>query len=412
MKTKTQGAQIAEHILASEAFDEEVRNFKSTKDLHNFIKSLVGPAMERILEGELEHYLGYKKHDPKGNNSGNSRNGSYPKTITSSVGPIEIAAPRDRNATFEPHIIPKGRTSDNEFEEKIISMYAKGMSVRDINTHVKDMYGAEISDAMISMITDKVVPLVSEWQNRPLEELYCFLYLDGIVYKVRDNGKIVNKCVYVVMGITKAGQKDVLGLWVGENEGAKFWMSVLTEIKNRGVKDVLFASIDGLNGFGEAIKALFPDTKIQSCIVHQIRNTLKYIPSKDMKAFAQALKSIYTAPTEEAGYDALQDVKKEWPQYEAYLNSWEAKWSELSTFFAYPEEIRRILYTTNPIESLNRQFRKVTKTTTIFPTDQSLMKLLWLAQRDITKKWSMPIHNWGKIYAQLLVLFPEKISIE
>jgi transposase-like protein len=253
------------------------------------------------------------------------------------------------------------------------------MTTRDIALHLADMYGVDVSDPMISTITDKVLPLVSEWQSRPLESLYCFLYLDGIVFKVRDNSTIVNKAVYVVIGIAEDGKKDVLGLWIGEAEGAKFWMSVMTDLKNRGVQDMLFASIDGLTGFSEAVKAVFPDVIIQRCIVHQIRNTLKYVPYKDKKAFAASLRAIYTAATEEAGYDALQDVKVQWPQYAAYLKSWEHNWIELSPFYQYAPAIRRILYTTNPIESLNRQFRKVTKSTTIFPHDQALLKLLWLA---------------------------------
>jgi putative transposase len=405
------GKALAEKVLASGEFEEDVKHIKTTAQLHEYVKSLVGPTLEKILQAELSHHLGYEKYESIGRNLGNSRNGAYPKTINTNSGGINIEVPRDRDSTYEPKIIPKGKITDNEFEDKIISMYAKGMSTRDINEHVADMYGADMSDPMVSMITDKVLPLIIEWQSRPLESLYCFLYLDGIVYKVRDNGKIVNKTVYVVMGIDKQGHKDVLGLWIAGTEGSKFWMSVLTEIKNRGVKDVLFASIDGLSGFSEAIKAVFPDCNIQRCIVHQIRNTLKYIPHKDMKAFAGALKTIYTASTEEAGYEALLQLKEDWPQYAVYLKSWETNWSDLSTFYSYSPEIRRILYTTNPIESLNRQFRKVTKTTTIFPTDQSVLKLLWLAQRDIVKKWTLPIQNWGQILAQLSVLFPEKISL-
>jgi putative transposase len=405
------GKSVADALLASDEFKKDAKNFKTTKDLHEFVKSLVGPALEHILQGELDHHLGYQKYEAKGRNTGNSRNGTYERSVQTSTGPVTIDTPRDRNADFEPTILPKGRTTDNEFEEKVISMYAKGMSTRDIATHVADMYGAQISDPMVSMITDKVLPFVNEWKSRPLESMYCFLYLDGIVYKVRDNGKIVNKAVYVVLGITEEGTKDILGLWVGESEGSKFWMSVMTDLKNRGVGDILFASIDGLTGFSEAIKAVFPDTIVQRCIVHQIRNTLKYVPHKDKKAFAQTLKSIYTASTEEAGYQALQDTKEAWPQYALYLQSWETNWTELSPFFAYAPSIRKILYTTNPIESLNRQFRKVTKTTGIFPHNDSLLKLLWLAQRDISKKWSMPIHNWGEIIGQLSILFPDRIVL-
>jgi putative transposase len=411
MTTKNTVDDIVTNVLAMKEYQEGVKNLATTSEMNEFLKKLVAPTLQTMLEAELDHHLGYQKHDPAGNNSGNSRNGSYEKTLKGVSGTARIDIPRDRNSTFKPQALRKYETIDNDLEERTVSMYAKGMTTRDIAAHLTDMYGVEVSDPMISTITDKVLPLVTEWQSRPLESLYAFLYLDGIVYKVRDNGKIVNKAVYVVLGIDKDGMKDVLGVWIGEAEGAKFWMQVMTDLKNRGVEDILFASIDGLEGFSEAIHAVFPDTIVQRCIVHQIRNTLKYIPHKDKKAFATALKSIYTATTEEVGYQALEDLKAEWPQYAIYLQSWENHWKELSPFFAYAPAIRRILYTTNPIESLNRQFRKVTKSTTIFPHDEALMKLLWLAQRDITRKWSIPQRQWGEIISQLSILFPEKIRL-
>jgi putative transposase len=411
MSTKKTPTDVAKDIVALRAFQDGLKNFTTTTEMNEFLKQLVAPTLQTMLEAELDHHLGYKKNDPVGNNSGNSRNGHYEKTLKGTNGTVAIDVPRDRNATFKPQAVRKFETIDNDLEERTVSMYAKGMTTRDIATHLADMYGVAVSDPMISTITDKVLPLVNEWQHRPLERMYPFLYLDGIVYKVRDNGKIVNKAVYVALGIDKEGMKDVLGIWIGESEGAKFWMSVVTDLKNRGVGDILFASIDGLEGFSEAIHAVFPDTIVQRCIVHQIRNTLKYVPHKNKKAFAMALKSIYTAVTEEAGYQALQDLKAEWPQYAIYLQSWENNWKELSPFFAYAPAIRRILYTTNPIESLNRQFRKVTKSTTIFPHDEALMKLLWLAQRDIVRKWSMQQRNWGEIISQLSILFPEKIRL-
>lgn len=296
-------------------------------------------------------------------------------------------------------------------EEKIVSMYAKGMTTRDINSHMYDIYGIDVSASMVSSITDKVVPLIQEWQSRPLEVLYPIMYLDGIHFKVRDSGKVINKCAYTVLGINKDGYKDLLGLWISENEGAKFWMSVLSEIKNRGVQDILIACIDGLSGFSEAIKAVFPKTKIQQCIIHQVRNTVKYIPHKYKKAFCSDLKKIYTAPDEKAGLKALDEIKEKWKQYEPYLKSWETKWSELSTFFVYPNEVRRLIYTTNAVESLHRQIRKVTKTTTIFPNDDALTKLLWLAQRDISKKWNMTLRDWGSVIAQLSIMFPDRIIL-
>jgi putative transposase len=408
---KKTSSDIAAEVFTSDYYQEGIKNLKTTSEMNEFLKQLIAPTLQTILEGELDHHLGYKKHEYQGRGTGNSRNGHYEKTLKGVNGTATVEIPRDRNGTFNPQAVRKYDTIDNDLEERTVSMYAKGMTTRDIAAHLADMYGVEVSDPMISTITDKVLPLVSEWQHRPLEATYCFLYLDGIVYKVRDNGKIVNKTVYVVLGITTEGMKDVLGLWIGEAEGAKFWMSVMTDLKNRGVHDILFASVDGLAGFSEAIKALFPDCIVQRCIVHQIRNTLKYVPHKDKKAFAQALKTIYTAATEEAGYQALQGVKEHWPQYAVYLQSWETNWIELSPFFQYAPAIRRILYTTNPIESLNRQFRKVTKSTTIFPHDESLMKLLWLAQRDIVKKWSIAQKNWGEIISQLAVLFPERIRL-
>jgi transposase-like protein len=405
------GEEVAAEVFALPGFQEGIKNLKTTSELNSFLKQLVAPALQKILEGELDHHLGYKKHEYAGRGSGNNRNGHYEKTFKGTSGPVTIDVPRDRNGTFAPQAVRKYETIDNDLEERTVSMYAKGMTTRDIAAHLADMYGVEVSDPMISTITDKVLPLVTEWQHRPLERLYAFVYLDGIVFKVRDNGKIVNKSAYIALGITEDGMKEVLGIWIGEAEGAKFWMSVLTEIQNRGVRDVLFACIDGLSGFGDAIRAVFPECRVQQCIVHQIRNTLKYVPYKDKKAFAQALKAIYRAPTEEAGYAALQDVKEQWPQYAAYLKSWETKWAELSPFFSYPEPIRRIMYTTNAIEGLNRQFRKVTKSTTIFPHDEALLKLLWLAQRDIAKKWSMTLQHWGEIISQLAILFPEKVRL-
>jgi putative transposase len=404
-------SDVVAGVLALPEYQEGVKTLKTTTEMNEFLKQLVGPTLQTMLEAELDHHLGYKKYEYDGRGTGNSRNGHYEKTLKGSSGAVTVDVPRDRNSTFQPQAVHKYETVDNDLEERTISLYAKGMTTRDIADHIADMYGVQVSDPMISTITDKVLPLINEWQHRPLEEMYCFLYLDGIVFKVRDNGKIINKAVYVALGIDKDGHKDVLGLWIGEAEGAKFWMQVVTDLKNRGVNDILFASVDGLVGFSEAIHAVFPDTIVQRCIVHQIRNTLKYVPHKDKKAFAGALKPIYTAVTEEAGYQALQDLKDSWPKYAIYLQSWESNWKELSPFFAYAPAIRKILYTTNPIESLNRQFRKVTKTTTIFPHDQSLLKLLWLAQRDITRKWSMAHRNWGEIISQLSVLFPEKVRL-
>ena len=299
----------------------------------------------------------------------------------------------------------------NDLEEKVISLYGKGLTTRDIVNYLKDHHKVELSQATISNITDKVYPLIKEWQTRPLSSVYAFVYLDGLRFKVRDAGKIINKCAYIILGITSQGQKEVLGIWIAETESAKFWMQILNELKNRGVDDILIACIDGLRGFPEAIKAIYPDAEIQHCIVHQIRHTIKFMPHKDREQFCDDLKSIYAAPTDEAGREALEKVKAKWPRYQPYLKSWEDKWSELTPFFAYPEPIRKSMYTTNAIESLNHQLRKVTKTTTVFPHDESLEKLLWLAQDDISKKWSKPARNWGDVVTQLAIIFPEKLEL-
>lgn len=299
----------------------------------------------------------------------------------------------------------------NDLEEKVISLYAKGLTTRDITNYLKEHHKVELSQATISNITDKVYPLIKEWQTRPLSSVYAFVYLDGLRFKVRDAGKIINKCAYIILGINSQGQKEVLGIWVAETESAKFWMQILNELKNRGVDDILIACIDGLRGFPEAVKAIYPDAEIQHCIVHQIRHTIKFMPHKDREQFCDDLKSVYAAPTEEAGREALEKAKVKWPRYQPYLKSWEDKWSELTPFFVYPEPIRKSMYTTNAIESLNHQLRKVTKTTTVFPHDESLEKLLWLAQDDVSKKWSKPARNWGDVVTQLAILFPEKLEL-
>lgn len=308
-------------------------------------------------------------------------------------------------------MVKKYETIDNDIEEKIISMYAKGLTTRDLQSHMQDIYGVEISPAMVSHITDKVLPLVREWQARPLSPQYAVLYLDGLHFKVRDTGRIVVKCAYTVLGVNTEGNKEILGIWIGEHESAKFWLEVLTEIKNRGVEDIVIACVDGLKGFSEAIKTIFPETDIQQCIVHQIRNTMKYVPNKYREAFCKDLRAIYTAPTEEAGFAALQAMKTQWPDYVIYLKSWEEKWHELSPFFRYPPLVRRMIYTTNAVENLHRQLRKVTKTTTIFPHEEAFTKLLWLAQNDISKHWNTPLPNWGTIIAQLAMMYPNRITL-
>jgi len=299
----------------------------------------------------------------------------------------------------------------HEIEERIIALYTKGMTQMDIAKYLREHHQVELSQATVSAVTDKVYPLMKEWQARPLSSVYPFIYLDGLRFKVRDAGKIVNKCAYIILGISDQGYKEVLGIWINETESAKFWMGILNELKNRGVEDILIASIDGLRGFSDAVKAIYPDAEVQRCIVHQIRNTIKFMPTKDRDQFCIDLRSVYGAPTEEAGREALEAVKQKWPRYQPYLKSWEDRWTELAPFFQYPEAIRKSMYTTNAIESLNSQFRKATRAHMIFAHDESLEKVLWLVQDDIAKKWSKPMRNWGEALMQLSILFPDKIVL-
>lgn len=394
-------------MLSFDEYQTKVKGLRTASDVTDFLKDMIAPTLQSMLEAEMTEHLGYEKYQGK-NNTGNSRNGHSEKLLRTSFGNAPLKIPRDRNAEFSPQIIPKHATIQNDVEEKIIAMYGKGMTTRDINGYLFDIYGIDVSASMVSSITDLVLPKIKEWQERPLSPMYPFLYLDGVHFKVRDNGRVVTKCAYIALGVNESGHKEILGIWVGQAEGATFWMGILDELKSRGVADILIVCTDGLAGFDDAIQAIFPKARIQQCIVHQVRNTLKFIPHKDKEKVVKSLQKIYTAPNEKAGFAALESIKKEFPQYLLAFKSWETKWSLLSTFFEYPAEIRRIIYTTNAIEGLNRQFRKVTKTTSIFPHDQSLMKLLFLAAHDITKKWTMPIHNWGSIVAQLAIVFPEK----
>lgn len=398
-------------ILSPEEYEEKVKSLKTSKDVNNFVKELVGPTIQAMLEAEMTEHLGYDKYNAAGRNSGNTRNGYSEKTLKGNFGQTTIHVPRDRNGEFEPIVVKKYETIESDVEEKIISMYAKGMTTRDIQSHMQDIYGIEVSPGMISHITDKVLPLVQEWQARPLSALYLILYLDGIHFNIRDTGRIINKCAYTILGLNQEGKREVLGIWISDHESAKFWLEVLTDIKNRGVKDILIASVDDLSGFSEAITSVFPQTQIQKCIVHRIRNTIKYVPHRHKDKLCQDLRMIYAAPTEESGLAALDEVKTKWPDYALYLKSWEEKWHELSPMFKYPQEIRRIVYTTNAIENLHRQLRKVTKTTTIFPHEESLMKLLWLAQRDIARHWNVPVPNWGLMITQFAIMFPERIKL-
>ena len=384
---------------------------ESVEDVQELFKEFIADTLENGLEAELEEELGYSKYDYRNKQTDNSRNGYSEKTIKSSYGNIPLQVPRDRNGEFEPQIVKKNQTHlSADIEEKILSMYAKGMTTQDIETHIREIYGLEISDSTISRITDKILPIVREWQQRPLEEVYAVVFLDAIHYHVRSEGQIIKKAVYIAIGIQTDGIRDVLGMWVGENESAKFWLSILNGIKNRGVQDILIACVDGLTGFSNAIEAVFPKTEIQQCIIHQIRNSTRYVSYKDLKPLMKDLKQVYTAVDEPAALNALEEFEEKWKaKYPKIAISWQTNWAKLSTYFKYPQEVRTLIYTTNSIENFNRQLRKVTKAKTIFPTDDSLLKMLYLAMMDITKKWTGRRRDWGIIHSQLEIYFEDRI---
>jgi len=384
---------------------------KDGQDLNDIMKEFIAEIVNGSLEGELEDELGYEKYDVGNKETDNSRNGFGQKTLQTSYGEVGIKVPRDRQGEYEPKLVSKHQKMLNdEIERKIISMYAKGMTTGDMEAHIQDLYGLDISDSTISRITDKILPIAKEWQSRPLESIYSVVYMDAIHYHVRQDGRIVKKAVYIAIGINLDGMKDVLGLWVGENETSKYWLSVINEMKNRGITDILIASVDGLNGFSEAISAVFPKTEIQKCVIHQIRSSTRYVSYKDLKPLMADLKRVYTAPSEEIAVSELEKFDGIWgKKYPKIAISWRKHWAELSTYFKYPNEVRKLIYTTNTIEGYNRQLRKVTKNKGVFPTDDSLFKMLYLATADITKKWTGRRRDWGQIYSQLSIYFEERI---
>jgi transposase-like protein len=364
-----------------------------------------------MLEAELETELGYAKHDFKNKRTTNSRNGYSKKTVRSEYGDIDIQVPRDREGEFEPVIVKKHQANITGIEDQILAMYAKGVSTRDIQDHLQQLYGIEVSPTLISNVTNKIIPLIKEWQNRPLQSVYAVVFMDAIHFKVKQDGGIVNKAAYMVIGIDLDGHKDVLGIWIGENESAKFWLHVLNELKNRGVQDILIMSVDNLKGFTEAISACYPKTEIQKCIVHQIRNSIKYVSYKDLKKITSELKPIYKAPTEQAALEELDHFEQSWGnKYPLLIRSWRNNWSEIATFFKYPPEIRKLIYTTNVIESYHRQLRKVTKGKAVFPTDEALLKMLYLVTMDVIRKWTGRVQNWGQILLQLSVFFEDRVQ--
>ena len=399
--------------------DEVINALSEVKSMDDFfgkkglLAKLFAKSIENMLAAELTASLGYQKNQNRSGKTTNNRNGYYDKKIRGSLGDVTIEIPRDRDGVFEPQIIKKRQKTTNELEDKIIAMYGRGMSVRDINANLGDLYGIEISDPMISMITDKILPLITEWQNRPLEAVYVMAWLDCIHVKIRLDGKVENRAVYNILGLNLEGQKEVLGMWISkDSEGANHWLSVLNELQNRGVKDILICCVDGLKSFNEAIRAVYPETLIQRCIIHEIRNSLKYVNWKDRKEFVADLKLIYRAATEKAGYEQLQALTEKWSdKYTMACKIWERDWAELSTFFDFSPELKKIMYTTNMVEGYHRQLRKFTKTKSLFPTEQAALKSLFLAMKNATNKWSMPIHNWGTILNQLIIKFPNRINM-
>ena len=382
-------------------------------DLKTLFKDMISVFIEKGLDAELEETLGYGKYDYRNKNTDNSRNGYSEKHLKTSFGVVDIDIPRDRHGEFEPQLVKKNQTTlSHDIEEKIISMYAKGMTTRDIDAHIQDIYGLEVSESTISRITDKIMPIVKEWQQRPLEKVYSVMYIDAIHYHVRCDGQIVKKAVYVSIGIKLNGEKDVLGMWVGENESAKYWATVLNQLRNRGMDDVFIISCDNLSGLSSAIQSIFPKSEIQNCIIHQIRNSTQYVSYKDLKELVQDLKAIYQAVDQDSAETALESFSNKWDaKYPQIAISWRSNWEHLTPFFKYPPELRKIIYTTNSIEGFNRQLRKVTKTRSVFPTDDSLLKLLYLAMSDITRKWSR-YRNWTYIYGQLTLFFGDRMSPE
>lgn len=389
----------------------DMSNITSMDDIQNLFKETIAEFMEDGLETELEDELGYSRYDYRNKNTENSRNGHSSKTLRTSFGDVEVAVPRDRKGEFEPQLLKKNQTSiSQDIEEKILSMYARGMTTSDIEAHIQDIYGVDVSDTTVSRITDKILPVAKEWQQRPLEAVYAVVFLDAIHYHVRSEGHIVKKAVYIAIGIDLDGHKDVLGMWVGENESAKYWATVLNSLRNRGVEDIFIACTDNLNGFSAAIEAVFPKTEIQNCIIHQIRNSSKYVSYKDLKALMTDLKAVYAAVDEDAAWMALDTFSERWDKkYPTISQSWRANWANLSTYFKFPQELRRLIYTTNAIEGFNRQLRKVTKAKSVFPTDDSLFKMLYLATMDITRKWTGRRQNWSMIHAQLAVYFKDRM---
>jgi transposase-like protein len=400
--------------IKPELLDEILKDYKQPEDFtgkDGIWKQLQKALIERMLEGEMTNTLGYSKNSKEGDNSGNSRNGKAKKTIQGDFGTMEIEVPRDRNGDFEPQLIKKGQRRFTGFDDKIISMYALGMSTRDIQGHLKEIYSVEVSPELISDVTAEILKEVVEWQSRPLDQVYPIVFFDALVVKIKDGGHIKNKAVYLALGVNMEGNKELLGMWIEETEGAKFWLKVMTELSNRGLKDIFIACVDGLKGFEEAIHSVYPKSEVQLCIVHMVRNSVKFVPYKDKKAVVGDLRSVYQAKTVEEAQINLELFKEKWDsKYQLIGKSWESNWSKIIPFFAYSPDIRKAIYTTNAIESMNMSIRKVIKTKSSFPNDEAALKLLYMALKNISKKWTMPIRDWGNAINQFSILFGDRVS--
>ncbi len=399
--------------ITPELLDELLKDYHSPDDMFGndgLLQQLTKAVLERALQGEMTHHLGYEKHDAAGKNTDNSRNGKSSKTIKGKRGQVQIDVPRDRESSFEPQLIKKGQTRFDGFDDKIISMYARGMTCREIKAHLQEIYGVEVSPDMISTVTDAVIDEVRAWQSRPLDPIYPILYLDALQVKVKDQGRVSNKAIYLAIGVNMSGIKEVLGMWASENEGAKFWLSIITELKTRGVKDIFITCVDGLKGFPEAIEAIYPKTQVQLCLVHLMRFSLAYVSYKDRKALAADLKLIYRAATVEEAETKLSEFAQLWDaRYPSIAKSWRANWARIVPMFGFPNDIRRAIYTTNAIESLNMSLRKVIKTRASFPNDEAAFKLLYLALRNIAKKWTMPIPHWSQAMQAFAIIFEGRV---
>jgi putative transposase len=402
--------------IDKELIDSLLKDYKNPEDLigeNGLLKQLTKQLLERAMAAELTDHVGYEKHDPAGHNSGNSRNGSSAKTVKGSFGRLPLEVPRDRKGTFEPQIIEKHQTHFTGFDANIISLYARGLSTREIQQHLEEIYHVEVSPTLISSVTDAVIDEVKTWQNRQLEAVYPIMYLDAIQFKVRDGGQVRNKAIYLAIGITVTGMKEVLGLWIAQTEGAKFWLQVVTELKNRGVNDIVIACVDGLKGFPEAIETVFPQTEVQLCIVHLVRHSLNFVGWKERKQVAADLKTIYSAATEAEAEQRLGEFAQKWDaRFPTITKSWRSNWARVIPFFAHPPEIRKVIYTTNAIESLNMSLRKVTKARGSFPNDEAICKLLYLALRNIAKKWTMPIHGWNAALNRFAIIYENRLPTD